>query len=74
MQTLKIATYNIHKGLSFSNKRLVIHELRERLRTLGPDLVFLQEVHGAHDRLPAPAAAAQLSANHRRRCTDPPRG
>jgi endonuclease/exonuclease/phosphatase family metal-dependent hydrolase len=50
MQTLKIGTYNIHKGLSYNNKRLVIHELRERLRTLGPDLVFLQEVHGANER------------------------
>src|SRR5688572_1680239 len=50
MQTLKVATYNIHKGFSITNKRLVIHDLRERLRTLGPDLVFLQEVHGAHEK------------------------
>jgi len=50
MPTLKIATYNIHKGMSFLNRRLVIHELRERLRALAPDLVFLQEVRGAHDR------------------------
>src|SRR5262245_59315081 len=50
MQTLRVATYNIHKGLSFLNRRLVIHELRERLRTLHPDLVFLQEVHGAHNQ------------------------
>ena len=50
MQTLRVVTYNIHKGLSFRNRRLVIHELRERLRTLGPDLVFLQEVHGANDQ------------------------
>jgi endonuclease/exonuclease/phosphatase family metal-dependent hydrolase len=50
MQTLRVATYNIHKGLSFLNRRLVIHELRERLRTLRPDLIFLQEVHGAHNQ------------------------
>jgi endonuclease/exonuclease/phosphatase family metal-dependent hydrolase len=48
--TLHIATYNIHKGLSFFNRRLVIHEVRERLRRLDADLVFLQEVQGDPDR------------------------
>ena len=46
MNTLRIATYNIHKGFSLGNRRLAIHDLRERLRTLDADLVFLQEVHG----------------------------
>lgn len=49
-QTLRIATYNIHKGFSFFKRRMVIHELRERLRALKPDLVFLQEVLGNHER------------------------
>ena len=49
MQTLHIATYNIHKGFSFFNRRLVIHEMREHLRTLAADLVFLQEVQGGHE-------------------------
>ena len=44
MPTLKIATYNIHKGLSHFNRRVVLHELRERLRELDADIVFLQEV------------------------------
>jgi endonuclease/exonuclease/phosphatase family metal-dependent hydrolase len=48
MQTLKIATYNIHKGLSHFNHRVVLHELRERLRELDADIVFLQEVQGEH--------------------------
>ena len=48
MQTLKIATYNIHKGLSHFNQRVVLHELRERLRELNADIVFLQEVQGRH--------------------------
>ena len=48
MRTLRVVTYNIHKGFPFLNRRLAIHELRERLRGLGADLVFLQEVHGAH--------------------------
>ncbi len=46
--TLHIATYNIHKGLSQFNRRIVVHELRERLRALDPDIVFLQEVQGLH--------------------------
>ena len=45
---LHIATYNIHKGFSQFNRRMMIHELRERLRSLAPDIVFLQEVQGLH--------------------------
>lgn len=46
MHRLKVATYNIHKGLSQFNRRVVLHELRERLRELDADIVFLQEVQG----------------------------
>src|SRR4051812_49360924 len=49
-ETLHVATYNIHKGLSFFKRRLVIHEVREHLRLLNADLVFLQEVQGNHER------------------------
>jgi endonuclease/exonuclease/phosphatase family metal-dependent hydrolase len=48
--TLHVATYNIHKGLSLFNRRLIIHDLRDRLRGLGADLVFLQEVQVLHQR------------------------
>src|SRR5512135_39954 len=48
IQSLHVATYNIHKGLSMFNRRLVIHELRDKLRVLNADLVFLQEVMGTH--------------------------
>jgi endonuclease/exonuclease/phosphatase family metal-dependent hydrolase len=47
---LRLATLNIHKGLSHFNRRIVIHELREGLRELDSDIVFLQEVQGAHAR------------------------
>jgi endonuclease/exonuclease/phosphatase family metal-dependent hydrolase len=50
MTTLKIATYNIHKGFSHFNRRMVVHELRDRLRELDADIVFLQEVQGEHTR------------------------
>jgi endonuclease/exonuclease/phosphatase family metal-dependent hydrolase len=48
MQTLTVATYNIHKGFSHFNQRVVLHELRERLRELNADIIFLQEVQGEH--------------------------
>ena len=50
MTTLRICTYNIHKGFSQFNRRLAIHDLRDRLRLLGADVVFLQEVQGMHLR------------------------
>ena len=49
-ETLRVVTLNIHKGLSQFNRRMVIHELRDGLGALDPDLVFLQEVQGLNDR------------------------
>jgi len=46
--TLKICSYNIHKGFSQFNQRMVVHDLRDRLRDLNADLMFLQEVQGMH--------------------------
>lgn len=51
MTTLNIVTYNIHKGLSQFNRRMVLPELRERLRGLHADIVFLQEVQGERNRI-----------------------
>jgi len=48
--TLHVTTYNIHKGFSQFNRRMMVHELRDRLRHLQPDLVFLQEVQGRHEK------------------------
>ena len=45
---LHVTTFNIHKGFSQFNRRMMVHELRERLRHLNPDIVFLQEVQGLH--------------------------
>jgi endonuclease/exonuclease/phosphatase family metal-dependent hydrolase len=47
---LHIATYNIHKGVSWFAQKPRIHELREALESLDADLLFLQEVQGQHDR------------------------
>src|SRR5579862_742025 len=43
-----VVTYNIHKGLSQFNRRLVLHDIRERLKALDADVAFLQEVQGLH--------------------------
>src|SRR4029453_10676229 len=43
-----VATYNIHKGFTQLSRRMVIHELRDRLHGLAADIVFLQEVVGVH--------------------------
>jgi endonuclease/exonuclease/phosphatase family metal-dependent hydrolase len=45
-----VATYNIHKGFSQLARRMVIHELRERLHGLAADILFLQEVLHTNDR------------------------
>jgi endonuclease/exonuclease/phosphatase family metal-dependent hydrolase len=47
-RTLRIATFNIHKGVTSFNARLVLHEQRELIRRLQADIVFLQEVRGAY--------------------------
>ncbi|MBA3708591.1 MAG: endonuclease/exonuclease/phosphatase family protein [Planctomycetes bacterium] len=46
---MKVISYNIHKGFSFGNTKFVLKRMREHLRDVNPDLVFLQEVLGAHD-------------------------
>ena len=48
-RSLRVATCNIHKGFSIFNHRVVIHALRDQLRALNADLVFLQEVVGRDD-------------------------
>ena len=46
---LRMATYNIHKGVSAMSRRNRIHDLRAGLHALEADLVFLQEVQGRND-------------------------
>lgn len=48
--TLRILSYNIHKGLSAGNRRVVLPRIREAVHELAPDLVFLQEVVGEHSK------------------------
>lgn len=45
---LSILSYNIHKGFNFGNRSFVLSEIRDAVRKLSVDLVFLQEVLGDH--------------------------
>ncbi|WP_234193518.1 MULTISPECIES: endonuclease/exonuclease/phosphatase family protein [Pseudacidovorax] len=47
---LKVMTVNTHKGFTTFNRRFILPELREAVRTVGADVVFLQEVLGTHER------------------------
>lgn len=64
MPTLTVATYNIHKGFSHFNQRVVLHELRERLHELDADIVFLQEVQGEHSKHAKNFANYPVGAQH----------
>jgi endonuclease/exonuclease/phosphatase family metal-dependent hydrolase len=64
MTTLKIATYNIHKGMSQFNRRMVLPELRERLRELDADILFLQEVRGELTRIARRHAGSPQQPQH----------
>lgn len=48
LSTLKVLSYNIHKGFNASNSSFVLKEIRQAIRRSGADLVFLQEVLGEH--------------------------
>ena len=50
MEKLQVVTYNIHKGFSQFKRRMSVHDLRDRLRGIGADVVFLQEVQGLHEK------------------------
>lgn len=45
---LRVLTYNMHKGFCFYTREYVLDQLREAIRAVDADLVFLQEVMGVH--------------------------
>lgn len=47
---LKILSYNIHKGFTAGNFAFVLDRMRDSLRRIHPDIVFLQEVLGDHKK------------------------
>lgn len=55
---LRVATYNIHKGVSSFGQRPRVLGLKQALTSMEADVLFLQEVQGRHDRLAARHAAS----------------
>lgn len=45
-----ILTYNIHKGFGVGKLRFLLPQMKEAIETMSPDMVFLQEVQGRHDK------------------------
>jgi endonuclease/exonuclease/phosphatase family metal-dependent hydrolase len=50
MPTLKILSYNIHKGFSSTNLKFILSRLKASIELVHADLVFLQEVIGHNEK------------------------
>lgn len=50
MLAFNVLTVNVHMGFNLLNRRFVLPELRDAIRSVAADMVFLQEVLGAHAR------------------------
>ncbi|HEY9035608.1 MAG TPA: endonuclease/exonuclease/phosphatase family protein [Pseudomonadales bacterium] len=48
--TLRIASWNIHKGFGLGNTRFLLDEMRQAIRLVDADIVFLQEVVGENHK------------------------
>jgi endonuclease/exonuclease/phosphatase family metal-dependent hydrolase len=48
---LRVATYNIHKGVMGLRPKVRIHDVRVALNAIDADIVFLQEVQDRNERL-----------------------
>lgn len=48
--SIKVLTYNIHKGFSIANRRFTLLAIREALEEIDPDVIFLQELQGEHHK------------------------
>jgi endonuclease/exonuclease/phosphatase family metal-dependent hydrolase len=46
---LTVMTVNTHKGFTSFNRKFMLPELRDAVRKVGADIVFMQEVLGAHE-------------------------
>lgn len=45
---IKLLSYNIHKGFGIANFQFTLKNIRDAIKALNLDLVFLQEVQGEH--------------------------
>ena len=61
--SIKVMTYNIHKGFSIGNRRFILHDIKDSLRHVDADVVFLQEILGERT-ITRPALPADVLADH----------
>lgn len=50
MALIRVLSYNIHKGFAGLGSDFVLAQIKESIRSVGADIVFLQEVLGEHER------------------------
>jgi endonuclease/exonuclease/phosphatase family metal-dependent hydrolase len=61
---LTVMTVNIHKGFTSFNRRFILPELRDAVRKVGADVVFLQEVMGTNEDHGRKVGETQPDAPH----------
>jgi len=49
--TIKVCSYNIHKGFCAANRKYLLERLRQAIRIVHADIFFLQEVVGENHRM-----------------------
>jgi endonuclease/exonuclease/phosphatase family metal-dependent hydrolase len=62
--SLRILSYNMHRGFSATSRKYVLEEIRTQFQILAPELIFLQEVLGDHSHhselIPADMVVSQI--------------
>ena len=62
--SLRILSYNIHRGFSATSRKYVLEEIRVQINNLEPEIIFLQEVLGDHLRhselIPTSLSSSQI--------------
>jgi endonuclease/exonuclease/phosphatase family metal-dependent hydrolase len=61
---LRVLTVNIHKGYTALNRRFMLQELRDAVRAVRSDLVFLQEVAGVDGTASRHARGTGITGAH----------
>ena len=61
---IRVATYNIHKGVSSLRSTPRVIALKKAIAEFHADVVFLQEVQGRHDRFHARYGKEELAHHH----------
>lgn len=46
--TIKVLSFNVHKGIGWHPFRLTFQKIDEEIRKLSPDIIFFQEILGKH--------------------------